>query len=93
VIIEIAIAVGLPSAAFAYQQWIQHKTRLAQESGAFNRSQLNVRAEKSRELNEQQNAALIANVEEIDRLKVRVKALEELIQEQQTSINRLADRY
>lgn len=85
-IVEI-LCVTLPAAgAYAYNVWQTCRTREKQTADYRD-------AEKAKSLTEQQNASLIANYEENERLKARLNTLEQLVQEQQLSINRLADRY
>jgi hypothetical protein len=86
VIAEI-LCVTLPAAAsYAYNTW--QTTRERREQSRAYRD-----ATRAKNLTEQQNASLIANFEENERLKQRLVVLENLVQEQQLSINRMADRF
>lgn len=81
------LCITLPAAtAYAYNVWQTCRTREKQTADYRD-------AEKSKQLTEQQNASLIANFEENERLKNRLVVLEQLVQEQQLSINRMADRF
>ena len=79
------LCITLPAAAaYAYNTWQTTRERREQ-------SQAYRDAERAKNLTAEQNASLIANFEENQRLLKRITVLEDLAKEQQQSLNRLIE--
>lgn len=79
------LCITLPAAAaYTYNVWQTCMTREKQTRDYRD-------AERAKNLTEEQNASLIANYDENNKLKTRIVALEELVKEQQQSLNRLIE--
>lgn len=81
-----------PCAAWVTHQLIRERVHVASNNAAFSRAQLGYQHDKARGMNEDQTKALLQNADAIDDMQKRVRQLELLCEEQQTSLNRLSDR-
>lgn len=92
-ILYILAAVLPPCGAWAWQQWVYRDVHRESNRGTTERTRLNYAHDKQKGMNEEQTAALLANHAATEALTLRVKQLEALCEEQQLTLNRIADRY
>lgn len=91
-ILYILAAVVPPCGAYVAHQLIRERVSAAANSTAVTRDALHIEHDKQKGMNEEQTQALLQNADAISDMQKRVQQLESLCEEQQTSLNRLADR-
>lgn len=91
-ILYILSAVLPPCAAYGAHQYMKWQASRESNTAAYNQSVLALQHDKTKSMAAEQTAALLANADDVAELKTRVRQLELLCEEQQMSLNRLADR-
>lgn len=87
------LAVVLPIAsAFAYDSFTKLQRTREQEKHAAERVRDTMRRERERDLDEEMKQALRNALLEIDAQAKQIKALEDVIREHATTLNKLAER-